>query len=73
MQTFPGFLNRMGCSKISLLPSRGLSPMTNTIAIWLVVLILGLFLADQLYFEWDLHIAIGREFLRLLNTVAFWR
>jgi len=47
--------------------------MTNTIAIWLAVLIVAVFAADFLYFDWDLHIVLGRQFLRLLEVVAFWR
>ncbi|MFV1876032.1 hypothetical protein [Nioella sp.] len=47
--------------------------MTNIIALWLAVLIVALFAADFLYFGWDLHIALGRQLLRLLDTVAFWR
>ena len=47
--------------------------MTNTIAFWLAFLIVAVFLADQLYFDWDLHILLGRQLLRLLEWVAFWR
>ena len=47
--------------------------MTNTIAIWLVALLAAIFLADLFWFGWDLHIALGRELLRLLDWVAFWR
>lgn len=47
--------------------------MTNTIAFWLGLLIIGLFAADLLVFGWDLHILAGRLLLRLLDWVAFWR
>jgi len=47
--------------------------MTNTIAIWLAALIVAIFAADLLFFGWDLHIVLGRQLLRLLNVVAFWR
>ncbi|MFO7919716.1 MAG: hypothetical protein R6U99_02700 [Nioella sp.] len=47
--------------------------MTNTIAIWLVAFVAAIFLADLVWFGWDLHIALGRELLRLLEWVAFWR
>lgn len=47
--------------------------MTNTIAIWIVALVGAVFLADFFWFGWDLHIALGREMLRLLGWVAFWR
>ena len=47
--------------------------MTNTIAFWLGLFIIGLFAADLLVFGWDLHILAGRLLLRLLDWVAFWR
>lgn len=47
--------------------------MTNTIALWLALAIAGVIAADLLVFGWDLHIALGRQMLRLLDAVAFWR
>lgn len=47
--------------------------MTNTIALWLALTIVAVFAADLLIFGWDLHIALGRQLLRLLDAVAFWR
>ena len=47
--------------------------MTNTIAIWIGAILLGLLAADLLYFGWDLHVTLGRQFLRLVNWLAFWR
>lgn len=47
--------------------------MTNTIAFWLAALIVAIFAADFLYFGWDLHIVLGRQLLRLLELIAFWR
>ena len=47
--------------------------MTNTIAFWLALVIAAIFAADFLIFGWDLHIALGRQLLRLLDWVAFWR
>ncbi|WP_199559107.1 hypothetical protein [Nioella nitratireducens] len=46
--------------------------MTNTIAIWIVVLVLGVFAADFLYFGWDLPVLVGRQLLRLVDWVSFW-
>lgn len=47
--------------------------MTNTLALWLAALIIAVFAADLLYFGWDLHIVLGRQLLRLLDWMAFWR
>jgi len=47
--------------------------MTNTVAFWLALVIAGAFAADQLYFDWDLHIVLGRQVLRVIEWVAFWR
>ena len=47
--------------------------MTNTIAFWLALIIAGVFAADLFYFDWDLHIVLGRLILRVIEWVAFWR
>jgi hypothetical protein len=47
--------------------------MTNTIAFWLALIIAGVFAADLFFFDWDLHIVLGRHVLRLIEWVAFWR
>lgn len=47
--------------------------MTNTLALWLAFLIVAVVAADLFYFDWDLHIVLGRQLLRLLDVVAFWR
>ncbi len=47
--------------------------MTNTIAAWLALIIIGIVAADLFYFGWDLHLILGRELLRLLEWLAFWR
>jgi len=47
--------------------------MTNTIAFWLALVIAAVFAADLLYFDWDLHIILGRLVLRVIEWVAFWR
>jgi hypothetical protein len=51
----------------------GPRPMTNTIAFWLALIIAGIFAADLLFYDWDLHIILGRQVLRLIEWVAFWR
>ena len=48
-------------------------PMTNPIAFWLAFLIAAIFAADYFYFDWDLHIVLGRYILRIIEWVAFWR
>lgn len=47
--------------------------MTNTIALWLVIAVVALFAADALFLGWDLPVLLGRQLLRLLDWVAFWR
>jgi hypothetical protein len=53
---------------------QGAAPgMTNGIAIGIVLVVTGVFAADLLYFGWDLHIFLGREFLDLIELLAIWR
>ena len=47
--------------------------MTNTIAFWLAMLILGLLALDFFVFEWGSVLFLGRKFLGLVEYVAFWR
>lgn len=47
--------------------------MTNPIAIWLGAILLAVVAADLLFFGWDLHIVAGRQLLRLIDWIAFWR
>lgn len=47
--------------------------MTNTIALWLGGLILAILAADLAYFGWNLPVMLGREFVVLLDWLAFWR
>lgn len=47
--------------------------MTNTIALWLFLILGAIFAADFFVYGWDLHIVLGRQFLRILEWVAFWR
>ncbi|WP_299845567.1 hypothetical protein [uncultured Paracoccus sp.] len=47
--------------------------MTNRIAIFLALLILGLFLADHYLFHWGLPLFFARQFASLIEWVSFWR
>ena len=47
--------------------------MTNTIAIALLVLILGLFAADQLWFQWQLPLMVARTIDGFIEYLSFWR
>lgn len=47
--------------------------MDNKTATVLALIIIGLFVFDQAYLDWDIHLFLAREFLRLIEWVAFWR
>lgn len=47
--------------------------MTNIIAFWLAVLLLGLLALDFIVFDWGNVLFLGRKFLNLVEYVAFWR
>ena len=47
--------------------------MTNLIALVLAVLILGMFALDATVLHLDLPVLVGREMLRLIEWVSFWR
>jgi len=47
--------------------------MTNVLALWLGAIIIAIFAVDALFLNLDLHIIVGRQFLRILEWVAFWR
>lgn len=47
--------------------------MTNSIAIALLLLILGFFLADQLWLHWDLPLLVARSMDAFIEHVSFWR
>lgn len=47
--------------------------MTNTIAFWLAVLILGFFAIDFFFLEDNMFLFLGRKLVDLLEYVAFWR
>ena len=47
--------------------------MTNSIAIALLVLVLALFAADQLWMDWDLPLLAARWMDGFIEHVSFWR
>ena len=47
--------------------------MTNRIAIILAIVIVAVFAADLLYYHLDLHVFLGKQLMRLIDVVAFWR
>ena len=47
--------------------------MTNTIAIWLAVLVLGFLALDHFYLNWNVPVFLGRELLEFIEYLAFWR
>lgn len=47
--------------------------MTNTIAIFIAVCVLGFVAVDIVYFEKANLLFLSKKFLELLSWVAFWR
>jgi len=47
--------------------------MTNRIAFWLFVLILGFFLLDHFVLGLDADVFLARKLIELLNYLAIWR
>ncbi len=47
--------------------------MTNRIALTLVVLIAGFFLADHFWLHLDAPVFLGRKFVDFVEYLAFWR
>ncbi len=47
--------------------------MTNTIAIWLAILIIGFFALDYFVLGWDSATIVLRYLIELISKVAFWR
>ncbi|MBF9036084.1 hypothetical protein HKCCE2091_17695 [Rhodobacterales bacterium HKCCE2091] len=47
--------------------------MTNTVALWILGCLIALLLADTVFFHWHLPTLFGREFLNLIDWLAFWR
>ena len=47
--------------------------MTNSVAIWLVILLVALLALDHLVLHWDIGLFAARKFMDLLGLLAFWR
>jgi hypothetical protein len=47
--------------------------MNNQTALVLGLIIIGFFVVDYFYLEWDAPIFIGKKFLVLIDKMAFWR
>ncbi len=47
--------------------------MTNTLTIWIAVIVAGLLAADAVLFDWSNSLFLGRKFADLLWWLAFWR
>ncbi len=47
--------------------------MTNTIAIWLGLVITALLAADYIYYDWANTLFLLRKFMELIEWLAFWR
>ncbi|WP_170557496.1 hypothetical protein [Ruegeria atlantica] len=47
--------------------------MTNQIAIWLALLILGMFIADYALFGTEHLVFLGKKLYAFLDWLAFWR
>ncbi|MEN8896298.1 MAG: hypothetical protein ABF248_09450 [Yoonia sp.] len=47
--------------------------MTNTLAIWLGLLIIGFFVLDHFVLHWDAINVVLRGLLDVIGKVAFWR
>mgnify|MGYP000432989227 CR=1 FL=1 len=47
--------------------------MTNTIAIWLAILIVGFFVLDHFVLHLDAVSFVLRHLITLIGMVAFWR
>lgn len=47
--------------------------MTTSNVFTIVALILMIFVADALWFHWDLPLLVGREFVAFVEYLSFWR
>ncbi len=47
--------------------------MTNILAFWLGVFILGFLAVDFIAFRWEMSVFLGRKMLDLIEYTAFWR
>jgi len=47
--------------------------MTNHVAFRLIAIIIAVFVADYLYFEWNLPLILGVAMFHTIQWLAFWR
>lgn len=47
--------------------------MTNTLAIWIVVIVVGFFALDHYVLHWDADIIVMRLVTDTVQEIAFWR
>lgn len=47
--------------------------MTNRIAVWLALLIIGFFVLDHYVLGLDAGVFLARKFMELIEYLAFWR
>ncbi|WP_368183711.1 hypothetical protein [Aestuariibius sp. HNIBRBA575] len=47
--------------------------MTNTLAIWLFLFIIGFFLLDYFVFEMEVGLFVARKGIDLIQVLAIWR
>jgi len=49
------------------------NPMTNTLALWLGAIIIAVFIADAVWFEWGLPVFVMKQLSFLIEWLAVWR
>lgn len=47
--------------------------MNNRWAVWIALLIIGIFALDYFYLAWNLPVFIGTQLWRILDWMAVWR
>lgn len=47
--------------------------MTNTLAIWIIIVIAAFLAVDAVLFDWSNSLFLGRKFADVLWWMAFWR
>ncbi len=47
--------------------------MTNKLALIFGFVIVAIFLADYIYFHWELPVMLGKKLSALIEYIAFWR
>jgi hypothetical protein len=46
---------------------------TTPVALGIVLAVAALLVADQLWLGWELPVLLGRQLVRLIEYLAFWR